>query len=204
MVAALKTWADWREEPGSDLAPETRRHERHQCVVAVHRGLLIDLALRCGETCSAFSAEVLLDACMGELLGLPPDVPYVTPKGRFKRTVLHWAQAKVGARPGGKLPGAYLHLGDEDVLSNTLMFQLPGDMVLAQVAVEVTLAQNRIIALELAASISQSAQTVSQRWATRPCPGPGPCTSTRRAPAGHRPWRVTTPATSGGTTQRHC
>jgi len=41
------------------------------------------------------------------------------------------------------------------------MFQLPGEMVLAQVAVEVTRAQNRIIALELAASISQSTQTVS-------------------------------------------
>jgi hypothetical protein len=98
---------------------------------------------------------------MGELLSLPSDVRYVTLVGRFKRTVLHWAQAKAVKHPGGMLPGAYLHLGDENELSNALMFQLPGEMVLAQVAVEVTRAQNRIIPLELATSISQSAQTVS-------------------------------------------
>jgi hypothetical protein len=41
VVVALQTWADWRGKPDSDLAPETRRHARHRCVVAVHRGLLI-------------------------------------------------------------------------------------------------------------------------------------------------------------------
>jgi hypothetical protein len=103
---ALKTWAGWREEPDSDLAPATRRHARHRCVVAVHRGLLTNLALRCGDTCSAFPAEVLLGARRGVLLGLLPDLPYEAPGGRFRWTVLPWAHAKDRERPGGKLPGA--------------------------------------------------------------------------------------------------
>ena len=129
--ATLENWGAWGAAPESDLGPAVKLDERRGFVVALHKGLLIDLALRCGDDRLRWPADALFEACMCELLNLQHDEPYDGEK-RLMRKVLQWAQAKGKKRPGGKLPVVYLHRGDEDVLSSTLMYELPAQMLMAQ------------------------------------------------------------------------